>query len=166
MPQLNRIRGDALLVYTNPDGTPGWSLHVTNGVCYEGLNWLLNTSFLGLAPVQATRVGIISDAGFTGVSSSDTHSNHPGWVEVAAIAGVNRPTWTPSVAGSGLLGTTTPASFTFTGNGNFRGVFLSSVAPIGSVAPGVLYNTAYAVTALPYAIAGTLDVSFTVRLEI
>lgn len=161
-----KLSGAAVLVYRHPGGKFGWGRCIPNGVTYQGVNWLLDTGFGGIAQVQPNRCGLIASTGYVGVSSSDTHGSHAGWLELASITSLTRPTWTSNPASGGTRATTIPAHFTFVGSGYLRGVFLASVSTLGSLDPsGILYNTAVTYSPLAYADGGTLDVSFTPRLR-
>lgn len=165
-PMLAPVAGAFVLEYRHPGGRRGWMQSLRNGVTIQGCNWLLDTGFLGIPQVQPVRCGLIAEAGFTGVDPTDTHDLHPGWTEQSGYSG-SRPVWIPDVAASGQLGTGAAATFTFTADGTLKGVFLADVATVGSVSSaGVLYNTAYVISALPFSNGGTLDVSFIARLGV
>mgnify|MGYP006946113478 CR=1 FL=1 len=158
------ITGHAVLVYRRPDGSFGWTRTLRNGVTVQGCDWLLTTGFLGGTVPAAIYGGLIDGSGFTAVSGSDTHMSHPGWSEYAALDSLTRPLWTPLPANGGLLGTQVPARFIFSADGSVKGAFLTTVADVGSVAAGTLYNTVEAATAFDVEAGGQLDVSFAVRL--
>lgn len=159
------ISGHAAVCYWNPDGSIGWTGLWQNGVTYEGVNWLLNTAFEGLPQPAAIYGLLIDQGGYTGVDPLDTHSSHPGWSEYAGISNPTRPIWTPSAPSAGLMGTGTSARFYISADGQIRGASLTTISGIGSLAAGVLYNTAVAVAAYDVASGGVLDVSFSVRLR-
>lgn len=158
------ITGHAVLMYRRPDGSIGWTRTLRNAVTTEGCNWLLTTNFLGGSVAAAIYGGLIDGAGYTGVNAADTHQSHPGWSEYAALDSLTRPIWTASAANAGLLGTVVPCRFNFTAAGSIQGAFLATVADVGSVAAGTLYNTVVSLTPFDVEAGGQLDVSFAVRL--
>lgn len=158
------LSGSAVYFYRRPDGTHGWTRHARNGVTTEGCNWLLETCFRALPQSSLIYAGLITEAGFVTQAVTDTHASHPGWSEWTAINVATRPTWTATPPTGGVIGTLAPASFTITTAGEIRGAFLSTVAAVGSVAAGVLYNTAIAISPMAVEVGGVLDVFFTVRI--
>lgn len=158
------LSGSASLRYTRPDGTPGWRVNLPNSVTDEGIDWLLNVGFAGLAQSPQLYLGVIDEAGYTGVDPSDTHTSHPGWSEWTAVASVNRPIWIPMAANGGLMGTVSPTIVNITADGQIRGCFLTTVIGVGSVAAGVLYNTVIALAGLDVESGGTLEITPSVRL--
>ena len=73
-------------------------------------------------------MGLISSVSFTAVSASDTMASHAGWLEAGST---NAPTFAARIAPSfgtasaGSIGTSTPTSFTMTGNGTIEGAFIT-----------------------------------------
>ncbi len=159
------VLGQAVLLYRNPDGTVGWARALQNGVKWEGANWLLSVGFLSTPQPAAIYGMLIAEVGYTDQDINDTHSSHPGWSEWTAIVDPTRPVWVPLPANGGQLGTLTPARFNISSTGQIRGFALTTISTLGSLAAGVLYNTAIARDPLDVEAGGTLDVSPAVRLR-
>jgi hypothetical protein len=159
------VSGYAAVCYWNPDGSIGWTGIWQNGVTTEGVNFLLNTGFLGLPQPATIYALLIDQGGYSAVNVADQHNSHPGWNEWAGISNPTRPVWSPAAANGGLMGTGTPARFFISADGQIIGASLTTISGIGSLAAGVLYNTAVAIDPLDVANGGTLDVSFAVRLR-
>lgn len=164
MNHINRVTGNADLQYWNPDGSKGWRASISNGVTYEGINYLWEAGIRSGFQGSGFRAGLITTAAYIQVSRNDTHDSHPGWGEWTALLSATRPLWTPLPANGGLLGTLTPAHFDFTSAGQIIGAFLSTISVVGSTSPGVLYNTAVAFTGYDVVSGGSLDVSFGLNL--
>lgn len=159
-----KLRGRAVLRYIRPDGRHGWTRWLPNGVTTSGVNWLLEVGFRGGTQSSALYCGLISNAGFSAVDISDTHTSHAGWSEWTGILQATRPAWVPQPANGGLMGTLAASQFDITADGTIRGCFLSTIDVLGSVAAGTLYNTVAAVAGLPVEIGGTLSVRPSVRI--
>lgn len=159
-----QLSGKASFRYFNPDGTLGWVCHRSNAVTLQGVDWLLNVNFNGLAPSPASYVGLINDAGFVESLQSDTHASHPGWSEWTGISSPTRPAWIPQAANGGLMGTSSASIFNITANGTLRGCFLSTIDAVGSLAAGYLYNTVITLAGLSVSSGGVLYVTPSVRL--
>lgn len=162
--EIQPLAGLAILYYQRPDGSHGWTCTVRNGVKIEGCNWLLNTYFRNGPVSPLIYAGLVANAGYVSQSVTDRHDSHSGWNEWAALNSPTRPVWTPGAANGGLMGTSNPARFVFTSAGSIRGAFLSTISQVGSVAAGVLYNTAITRAGLAVEDGGQLDVTFAVRL--
>lgn len=153
-----------MLRYTKPDGTHGWRCNLPNGVTLQGVNWLLEVGFRAGTPSPALYLGLITNSGYLAVSPADTHQVHAGWSEWTALSSGTRPTWLPSAANGGLMGSTGPVAFNITADGSVRGAFLSTVNTVGSVGAGFLYNTIVALTGLTVANGGTVEVVPSIRI--
>lgn len=165
MNSILSIEGLAILAYRRPDGSFGWKRVARNGVTMGGVDWLQESGFRAGAQAVNIYAGLINESGFTGIdNTNDTHASHPGWVEWTSLASLTRPTWVASAPNGGLLGTSSPAVFSISADGQIRGAFLTTIANVGSVAAGVLYNTAVLLAGLDVEAGGTIDVSFAVRL--
>lgn len=137
---------------------------IPNGVTTEGVNEALNRMFIGQAQTQWW-IGIIDQSGFSGVSVTDTHVSHPGWVEFTGYSG-NRSLWMPIAASSGIMSTTVGSTFNVTAGGNLRGTFLASRATTGTGAGAVIYCTAITLAAdvVPVSASDVLTITYVTRI--
>ena len=118
-----------------------WETTVDNVVCTLGKNLMLQTALTGSGyTVTGPYMGLISSVSYTGTAASDTIASHPGWTEAGST---NAPTFAARIAPSfgtasaGAISTSTPVSFTMTGNGTLEGAFIV----YGSGASATLMNT-------------------------
>lgn len=120
----------------------GWDF-LKNAATTQGLNYLLEAGFkTGATIIGDWRLGLIDNAGFTGVAPGDLMSSHAGWVEFTNYSGTDRPAWTPAAAANGEMPGTGAVTFTVgTGGGTVRGIFLTSGTAKGGNT-GTLWCTA------------------------
>ena len=160
------IAGEFVIRYTPPPSQPGWDgpLVLRNGVTTAGLNYLLNQGFRAGSRPAGWFIRLIDDAGFSALSSSDTHASHPGWAEFLGVASGQGVAWSPPAAADGILATTTPATIGLTASGTIRGAFLASQQATGSGSGPVLYSTAAADAGRAVAAGGSLSLTYTLKL--
>lgn len=118
-----------------------WEQTIDNVVCTLGKNLMLQTALTGSGyTVTGPYMGLISSVGWSATAASDTIGTHPGWTEAGST---NAPTFAARIAPSfgtatgGAISTSTPVSFTMTGNGTLEGAFIV----YGSGASATLMNT-------------------------
>jgi len=118
-----------------------WEETIDNVVCTVGKNLMLQTALTGSGyTVTGPYMGLISSVSYTAVAASDTMASHPGWLEAGST---NAPTFAARIAPSfgtasaGAISTSTPVSFTMTGNGTLVGAFIT----YGTGAVTTLMNT-------------------------
>jgi hypothetical protein len=135
------VGGNFELTCRSRSGVQKWRAVFANGVTVQGCNNVLDVNFRGVS--QSTFfVGVISQAGYSGVSPSDTHGSHSGWNEWPNYAG-NRPAWAPGPATGGIMPTLGTFSWVMNAAGFIRGAFLASTNVVGSLNPSaLLYCTA------------------------
>lgn len=110
-------------------GTLLWEETIDNVVCTLGKNLMLQSSLTGSAyTVTGPYMGLISSVGYTAVAAADTMTSHTGWNEAGST---NAPTFAARIAPSfgtasaGAISTSSPVSFTMTGNGTLVGAFIT-----------------------------------------
>jgi hypothetical protein len=124
-----------------PDGTVRWTAFAKNGVTGAGLDDLLNTYFRNGTPKTAWYIGLIDNASYSSMSSSDTMSSHPGWVESAAYTNANRVQWSPGASSGQSVVNGTTCDFSMNAVKSIRGLFLASDNTISGTS-GLLWATA------------------------
>lgn len=124
-------------------GNLKWRDEFPNTVVTVGKNLALDTFLAGAAyTVTGPFMGLISSAGYTGISAADTMTSHAGWVEAG---NANPPTYTAprktcawSAAAAGSKALSAALSFAITGAGTVKGAFLT----YGAGAVNTIDNTA------------------------
>lgn len=110
-------------------GTLLWEQTIDNVVCTVGKNLMLQTALTGSGyTVTGPYMGLISSVDYTAVAAADTMASHTGWKEAGST---NAPTFAARIAPSfgtasaGAISTSSPVSFTMTGNGTLVGAFIT-----------------------------------------
>lgn len=108
-----------------------------NAITIEGKNHILNTGFVSGTPIGAWYIGLVSNVGYTALSSADIYDNIDqagnGWDEFAAYTDANnsastttRPLWPSlSVSGGSVTNPTTKAIYDITSSGTVKGLFIA-----------------------------------------
>ncbi|HET6576483.1 MAG TPA: hypothetical protein VFG68_22980, partial [Fimbriiglobus sp.] len=140
-----------------------WEVDLPNGTTTQGANSLLELAFRGGVGIPTWRIGVIAEAGFTGVSTSDTYASHAGWSEFLG-AYTKRPLWSANPAQGGRIDSAGVVRMPVFAAGTVRGVFLCDRLPPGDTDPsGRLYATAVAAAGLAVVSGGTIYVTYTLR---
>lgn len=161
---LLRASGTWRLTHRDRSGGLVWDSVFPNGVTYEGSHYLLNGGFRGATLQPNWFVGLISDGGFAGLDTLDTHAAHAGWSEFTGVSGSNRGPWLPTAASGGtLMGP--PVVLSVTANGSVRGALLASRQPVGLASGAVLYCTGAAAAGLAVSAGGTVTLSYQLRIR-
>jgi hypothetical protein len=113
-----------------------------NAATYVGLNAFLECMFNSGTQITAWYVGLINNAGFTGVSVNDTIASHGGWTEFTGYTSANRPQWVPTAAASGVMVNSTAFTYAINADGTLAGTFVNSVAAKSPGNTGTLWATA------------------------
>lgn len=111
------------------DGNLKWRDTAKNVVTTVGKNLALDSYLAGSAyTVTGPYMGLISSTSYSAVAAADTMSSHSGWLEAGSA---NAPTYTSprktcvwSAASSGSKALSAALSFSITGTGTIKGVFL------------------------------------------
>ena len=109
-----RIKGRWTWECVNPDGSVAWTETIDNMTTNAGLDHILGVELAGTAQITTWYVGLIDNAGYSGIAASDTSGSHSGWTESTAYTESVRQTWTPgSVSGQSV---TNPTAMSFSIN--------------------------------------------------
>lgn len=109
-------------------GMRRWSAEVHNVMTTVGYDLLLDVGLSASGYVATCYLGIIG-AVTAAPALGNTMESHAGWTEGTFIGARVVPTWN---AGNNASKVTQTVSFTFTGSGTVKGVFLVLSAPGGS----------------------------------
>jgi hypothetical protein len=125
----------------NADGSVAWRERIKNGTTKVGLDDALAVQLGGGTQKTTWYLGLIDDAGFSGLAATDTMASHSGWSESTAYSESVRPTWSPgAVSGQIISNSGAPATFTANANVTIRGAFLVSNSTKGGIT-GTLWAT-------------------------
>lgn len=149
-----------------------WESTVDNVVATVGKNLMLQTALTGSGySVTGPYMGLISSVGWSATAASDTMASHPGWTEAGST---NAPTFaariTPSfsTASGGSISTSTPVSFTMTGNGTLEGAFIvygtGAVATLMNTSGTLLSAGSFTAGAQPVNSGNVVQVSYSLSL--
>jgi hypothetical protein len=132
------VRGEFVAEFLSPGGRVLRTLRARNSATDPALTDLINTYFLSGSQYPNWYFGVISSTGFTGLSSADTMSSHPGWSEVTAYTGAQRLAWAPLLVTGRSVQNSLPAILTMNGNVTMKGLFIASDNTKGGTA-GLLW---------------------------
>jgi hypothetical protein len=143
------------------EGALRWREEVLNLIPDAGANDLLTKYLTGISYSAAWYMGLIDNAGFTGLNNADTPANHPGWVEAQYYSQASRPGLVLGAAAArAISNSASPAVFSINGTGNVNGAFVATSANKADVS-GVLYGEASFPVARSVLSGDTLNVSVT-----
>jgi hypothetical protein len=134
-----------------------------NGVTNVGKNAFLDAFFNSGAQPANWYLGLISNTGFTSVSSSDTAASHPLWTEWTDTGDAGRLDWGQGAASGQQVASGSVIETTLTAAGTLQGIFLSSVGTKGGTT-GILWATALFSSPLVAEIGDTLRLTYAVQL--
>ena len=160
-----KVRGRFHVECFREDGSKRWENDFDNGVTNVGFNLMLDSTFrsASITPLSTWYVGLISNSGYTGISSTDTMSSHAGWTEdtthyTPTTSGV-RPTWTVGAAATSQSTNSSSVNFAInTDSTVINGIFIVSDSSIGGTAG--LFSTAQTLFN-----GDTLKITYTVTLS-
>ena len=132
---------------------------IPNGITNQGKNALLDIMFHASTQITTWYIGLIDNSGWTAEAAGDTLASHAGWNEFSNYSG-NRQAWTEDAASGQSITNSTPVSFSITGNGTLKGIFVASVA---SGTSGTLWSTADFGSTVSVSNGDTLKITYTVN---
>jgi hypothetical protein len=142
-------------------GNLRWLEEVENLIPDAGANDLLSKYLTGASYTAAWYVGLIDNAGFTGLANGDTAASHPGWSEATYYSNANRPTLTlGAVSARSVSNSASPATFNINASGTINGAFVVSTNTKNGTT-GVLYGEASFGSARSVLSGDTVNVTIT-----
>jgi hypothetical protein len=134
-----------------------------NGVTNVGKNAFLDAFFNGGTQPANWYLGLINDAGFVTVSSSDTAASHTNWAEWTATSDSGRLDWGQGAASGQQVASGSVIITTLTSAGTLQGIFLISDGTKGGTT-GILWATALFSSPLVAEVGDTLKLTYAVQL--
>lgn len=124
------------------DGELRWREELDNLIPDAGANDLLGKYLTGAGYTAAWYVGLIDQAGFTGIGNGDTAASHPGWSEATYYSQANRPTLTLGAASArSISNSASQAVYSISASGSINGAFVVSTNTKAGTT-GVIYGEA------------------------
>lgn len=99
-----------------------------NDIVNEGKNDILSVYFHDGTATASTSwyVGLISNAGYSGLAATDVMSSHAGWAEFVGYSQSTRPAWGPGAPASQSITNATPMQYDFNASGTVKGGFVTT----------------------------------------
>lgn len=135
-----------------------------NDIVNVGKDYLLDSFFRNQSQPAAWYIGLVDNSGWTAFASADTPASHSGWNEFTNYSQSNRVAWGPDAAASQSITNTTAATFSITGSGTLKGVFIASNNTKGSTSntrPSTLWSTAPFTSTVPVVNGDELKITYT-----
>lgn len=132
---------------------------INNGITNQGKNSLLGIMFHADTQITSWYIGLIDNSGWSAEAAADTLASHSGWNEFTNYTG-NRQAWGPGASSGQSITNGTPVSFSITGSGTLKGIFVASAA---SGTSGTLWSTADFASTVTVANGDTLKITYTVN---
>jgi hypothetical protein len=144
------------------DGNLKWASPAKNGVVDAAINNVLDVYLRSQAQTSNWYLGLIDNAGYSALASSDTMASHAGWAESTAYSNANRVTWTPTAAASKAIANVVTSDFNINAPATIRGVFLTSANDKGGTTGNIFATAAFSAGNQTVASGDTLKVTYTV----
>jgi len=145
-----------------PDGSTRWVVDGKNAFNGGSLDLILNTFFRAGTPPAAFYVGLIDNAGYTALASTDTITSHAGWAEFTGYTDAARNAWSPGASASQSIVNSVTTNYAISSTGVLRGLFTVTDSTKGGTA-GTLISTATFTGGTQNVTSGdTLKVTYTV----
>lgn len=119
--------------------------------------------FNGGAQTTAWSIGLIDNAAFGSVQSSDTMASHSTWVEWQHVTGASRIAWGQGASAGQQVSNGSIITNDMTADGTLQGIFVADDSTLGGNT-GVLWSTALFTVPLPCLASDTLKLTFAVQL--
>lgn len=114
---------------------------IDNTVVNVGKNDNLNTYFHSGSQIATSSwcISLINLTSYSGISAADTMGSHAGWTEFTSYSEGTRVAWGQDSAASQQITNSTPATFTISGSGTVKGIFVTSQNTKGGTT-GILWS--------------------------
>lgn len=119
-----KFKGTWKVDHFDVDGSHIGTYNFDNGIVTIGFNTLLNVVFGGASQSALWYIGLIDNAGFTALASTDTIASHPGWTESVIYSEAFRQQWVPTSATAQSITSNANAQFSINATGSIKGLFI------------------------------------------
>lgn len=123
-----RLAGRFIITCRGSTGERKWEEYIENLVVNEGLQYILDSAFLGSSQVTSFFIGLTGTT--PSAAAANTLTTHAGWTEVSAYTG-NRKAWTKVRSSQTLSNSASKGSFSIDENDTTCGGAL-----VGTVSTG------------------------------
>jgi hypothetical protein len=142
------------------DGRILWKERVKNGMTNSGLDNILNTYFGDATQTAIWYGGLIDNASFSALASSDTMASHAGWIENVGYSETVRQTWGVGASSGQSVTNSSPMVYTASTSIVIKGGFLTSVSTKSGTS-GILLATGAFASNQSLTTGQTLDMTYT-----
>lgn len=157
-----KLQGRAVIEHLDVDGNMKGQYEIPNGIVDVGLNFILGTTFNGVAQVATWYIGLVDNAGWTAFADADTLSSHAGWAESTSYTEATRVAWTEGAAAARAMTNAATCDFSINATGNLKGIFISSNNVKSTGNTGTLWSTAAFSGLVATSNGDTLKVTYTI----
>lgn len=114
---------------------------IPNTVMNAAKNDLLDTHFHSGSQIATASwvIGLVSLASYSAIAAADTMASHAGWTEFTGYSESTRVAWGQGVASGQATTNASPATFTVSGSGTVKGIFVTSQNTKGGTT-GILWS--------------------------
>lgn len=160
--QVLKPAGRFKIEIISKDGVVKHTEEFDNGVTTLGKNLMLDVMFHGASASGTWYIGFIDNSGYTAVAASDTLAAKA-WNEFVTYDESARQAWTEGAASAGSITSSAVSTFTISGSGTLRGIFVADSSTRGGTT-GVLWSTALFASATAVADDDQIKITYTVNL--
>ena len=161
LPDIFKLKGRYKIEHFSKSGEKKGEYFLDNGVTTVGKNHILDVEFHAATQVTTWYIGLIDNSGYSALADGDTMSSHAGWNEFTTYDESTRQEWTEGAASSGSITNSTPVTFTISGSGTIKGLFVVSNST-KSGTTGTLWATGTFASTVPVVDNDVFKVTYTV----
>jgi len=162
MDQKTKLRGRFVVEHRDVSGELKGIYDVPNGIVDEGIHYLLDAGFGGVAAVGTWYIGLVDNSGWTAFADADTLSSHAGWAENTNYTEATRVEWDEAAAATRAMTSNATADYSINASGNLKGIFITSNSVKTTGNTGTLWSTAAFSAVVATANGDTLKVTYTI----
>lgn len=159
------LKGKYQIEHRDKDGNLKGIYDIPNGITNEGKNHALDALFHAATQITTWYIGLIDNSGFTALAATNTAAginSTNGWNEFTTYTEGARQEWTEGAAASQSITNSTPATFSISGGGTVKGIFIVS-SSTKSGTSGTLWSTALFASNIAVINGDSLKITYTVN---
>jgi hypothetical protein len=137
---------------------------IKNDITNEGKNTLFDVMFNTATQIANNSwfIALISNSGYSALAAADTMASHAGWTEFTTYTEANRVAWGSGTSASQSVTNATPATFTISGSGTLKGIFVTSNSTKSGTS-GKLWSTALFSADVPVVNGDEIKITYTLN---